>query len=197
MQFLFHNDFQPPLLTKSGHRSDIHSPLHHNLDHSDNPRMHPKNTELHDSRTPLLHTLRPISCAPTLSMRRRLDPPRRRNTTDRTQAEEARRWRPSSIVRIFTISIALNSVQTANSCQQTITLESLITECITNTNNCAEEKQKLVKINPVQPKVCLHIRQNNHTVGQLKLTLKSITLRCNKETLFFTRNTATKVQHSK
>ncbi|KAK6036991.1 hypothetical protein COOONC_25504 [Cooperia oncophora] len=46
-------------------------------------------------------------------------------------------------------------------------------------------------------KVCIMLRYHNNTVGNLKLTLQRTRRICNKETLFFTRNTAAKVYYER
>lgn len=49
----------------------------------------------------------------------------------------------------------------------------------------------------MQPELCLTLNEGNRTQLALKVTLEEVILRCQREKLYFTRNTQVKVQYRK
>ncbi|KAK6036021.1 hypothetical protein COOONC_26474 [Cooperia oncophora] len=49
----------------------------------------------------------------------------------------------------------------------------------------------------MQPELCIQIQHGNHRIHYLRIVLGPLILRCRRETLYFTRNTITKVQYQK
>ncbi|RCN29253.1 integrase core domain protein [Ancylostoma caninum] len=63
-------------------------------------------------------------------------------------------------------------------------------------NTGSSSKSKNSQIREILPRRAKE-NYNNITLSQVKITLNEVVLRCNKETLYYTRNTETRVQYSK
>ncbi|KIH53810.1 hypothetical protein ANCDUO_16050 [Ancylostoma duodenale] len=106
------------------------------------------------------------------------------------------RWNASTIIRVLTVVI-LTCTTAVLGCQQTIIIPSSISQCTNKNTGCINHRTVIAKLNPMQPELCLTLNQGNRTQLALKVTLEEVILRCQRETLYFTRNTEVKVQYRK
>ncbi|KAK6018735.1 hypothetical protein OSTOST_15658 [Ostertagia ostertagi] len=65
------------------------------------------------------------------------------------------------------------------------------------TNICTLEYEQELFFNKLHKEACVMLRYRNHTVGKLKFTFQRARQICNKQTLFYTRDTSAKVFYEK
>ncbi|EYC38573.1 hypothetical protein Y032_0708g1708 [Ancylostoma ceylanicum] len=109
--------------------------------------------------------------------------------------QRRKRWDSSTIIRILTVVITCST--TVLGCQQTIIIPSSVSQCTNENSECINHRTVIAKLNPMQPELCLTLNHGNRTQHVLKVTLEEVVLRCQRETLYFTRNTQVKVQYRK
>ncbi|KAK6059104.1 hypothetical protein COOONC_03271 [Cooperia oncophora] len=120
--------------------------------------------------------------------------------TLRTQEDKGtpftlRHLKPSTFVTGALVVLTICTAQ-INSCQHFHAHYNAELIC-DDSNKCTVEYEQELFFNKLHRKVCIMLRYHNNTVGNLKLTLQRTRRICNKETLFFTRNTAAKVYYER
>ncbi|KHJ76983.1 hypothetical protein OESDEN_23397, partial [Oesophagostomum dentatum] len=70
-------------------------------------------------------------------------------------------------------------------------------QCNNKQLNCTKHKTIVAKLNPMQPELCLQLGNGDRARQFIKTTLVEAVFRCQKETLYYTRNTIVKVQSRK
>ncbi|KAK6061804.1 hypothetical protein COOONC_00525 [Cooperia oncophora] len=98
----------------------------------------------------------------------------------------------------FTWLLAISTIaQTAEGCQQVALVQSYINQCSSMAHNCTSTTTVNAKFNSMQSELCLQVTHDTLQVQLMKITVEEVVLRCQKETLYFTQITETRVQSRK
>lgn len=107
------------------------------------------------------------------------------------------RFRQSIFVNIIPVLSLVMLLSPSQPCQQIFTIDSENIQCSQYEANCFSIHNRIMKINPMSREACLSFQYNGSVIKQIKISLNSVTLQCEAETIFYTRNVRTKIEARK
>ncbi|KAK6054889.1 hypothetical protein COOONC_07606 [Cooperia oncophora] len=104
-------------------------------------------------------------------------------------------WNTRATIRLIATLTCL--IIPVHSCQQTVLLLTMVSQCDPSNNNCHNQTTVIIRLIQMQPDACLQLKYGDKQFYFMRISMYKLVLRCRKETLYFTRNTIRNVQYKK